>query len=126
VLNVTTSGALCGAWDAARIAQLLANLLGNAVQYGTPETPITFTVAGEATDVVIRVSNRGTAISASDLRGLFNPLKRLTPGEAPSHNSTNLGLGLYIAERIVTAHGGTIDVTSTSEAGTIVTVRLPR
>ena len=59
------------------------------------------------------------------LRDLFSPFKRLHSGDAGGRASS-LGLGLYIAERIVTAHGGSIEVESSDNAGTFFTVRLPR
>jgi signal transduction histidine kinase len=126
VFQCSTSGDLHGKWDGPRISQVLANLLGNAVEHGSAKTPITVTALGETTDVVLQVHNRGPAIPASNLAGLFSPLKRIKPGEPAPRDSTNLGLGLYIAERIVTAHGGTIDVSSSDDAGTTFTVRLPR
>lgn len=126
VLRCNTSGDLWGNWDSARISQMLANLLGNAVQHGSPKTPITVTAHGEAKEVVLQVHNQGPAIPASDLHGLFSPLKRLRSGETAERASSNLGLGLYIAEQIVTAHGGTIDVSSSDDAGTSFTVHLPR
>lgn len=125
VLQVTSSGDLRGEWDCPRISQVVANLLGNAVQHGSA-TPISVTVEGEAEEVVIRVHNRGQAIPKSDINTLFSPLKRLAAGEPRPSDSSNLGLGLYIAERIVTAHSGTIGVTSSTKAGTVFTVRLPR
>lgn len=115
-----------GEWDAGRISQLLTNLLSNAVQHGSPKAPISVTVEGQANEVVLRVHNSGPPIPASALQGLFNPLKLVKSGETPTHDSRSLGLGLYIAERIVTAHGGSIDVESSAEAGTTFTVRLPR
>jgi signal transduction histidine kinase len=126
LLEFQASGDLYGQWDAARIGQVLTNLLANAVQHGAVETPISMTVRGEATDVVLRVHNRGPVIPASRLDGLFNPLKRLRSGESTAYDSGSLGLGLYIAERIVSAHGGTIDVSSSVDDGTAFTVRLPR
>jgi signal transduction histidine kinase len=126
VLHLDTSGDSYGNWDCARVGQVLANLLGNAVQHGSPKTIIGVTVLGEVDDVVLRVHNWGPAIPASRLPKLFNPFKRLESGEASARNPTSLGLGLYIAERIVTAHGGAIEVTSSDHAGTAVTVRLPR
>jgi signal transduction histidine kinase len=70
-------------------------------------------------------SRVGPAISPSQIARLFDPVKRLKDGEAtPSGN--NLGLGLYIAERIVSAHGGGIEVNSSEKDGTVFTVRLPR
>ena len=119
-------GDLWGEWDAARISQLLANLLGNAVQHGAAKSTISVTANGETKEVVLRVHNRGPVIPKSDLHGLFSPLKRLKSGDAPPRDSNSLGLGLYIVERIVTAHGGTVDVSSSEDAGTTFTVHLPR
>lgn len=126
VIQVNTSGDLRGEWDSARISQVLANLLANAVQHGTAKAPISVTAEGKADEVVLRVHNRGQAIPTSDLNSLFSPFKGLGSGDAAASDSSNLGLGLYIAERIVTAHGGTIDVNSSGAAGTSFTVRLPR
>jgi signal transduction histidine kinase len=72
------------------------------------------------------VHNVGPVITAPKLNGLFSPFKRLAPGHTAPANQTNLGLGLYIAERVVTAHGGKIQVQSSQEEGTRFTVRLPR
>ena len=126
VLQVTTSGALSGEWDSGRISQLLSNLLGNAVQHGADGETIGVSVQGESSDVVLRLHNGGTSIPRSDLATLFSPFKRLRTGQTASRDSTSLGLGLYIAQQIVSAHGGTIDVRSSDEAGTLFTVRLPR
>jgi signal transduction histidine kinase len=126
LLQFTATGDLRGQWDEARIGQVMSNLLGNAVQHGDPKTTISVTAQGEATDVVVRVQNRGPAIPSADLPGLFSPFKRLGPGQGTPGALSSLGLGLYIAERIVTAHEGTIDVRSSAEAGTLFTVRLPR
>jgi signal transduction histidine kinase len=127
-LGCTITGDLQGRWDGARISQVLSNLLSNAVQYSAPDTRITVSARGEADEVVVRVHSEGAAIPSSELPRLFSPFKRLravSTGRSAG-DSTNLGLGLYIAERIVSAHGGVIDVRSSPEAGTLFTVRLPR
>lgn len=126
VIQLTTSGDLMGEWDAERLSQVLVNLLTNAVEYGEAKTPISVTLVGQQEEVVLRVHNRGAAIPTSDLGSLFDPMKRLVSGGAVGGGSSNLGLGLYIAERIVAAHGGTIEAASSAEAGTAFTVRLPR
>lgn len=125
-IQLTTSGDLSGAWDSERISQVLANLLANAVAYGKAKEPVRVTIEGLEKDVVLRVHNNGRPVPTSDVAGLFDPLKRLGSGGSVAGNPTNLGLGLYIVERIVTAHGGTIAVESSAEAGTTFTVRLPR
>ena len=125
-VQLTASGDLRGRWDVARLSQVVANLLGNAIQHGAARTMTGVTLIGEATDVVLRVHNQGAAIPAAELAGIFSPFKRFKGGAATTRDAGSLGLGLYIAERIVTAHGGTIDVRSSPEAGTLFTVRLPR
>ena len=125
VVQIQTSGELRGGWDAPRMGQVLTNLIGNAVQHGSPGTPINVTAQGDPDEAILRVHNFGPTIPTSDLMGLFSPFKRLTSGQVTTPHSS-LGLGLFIAERIVSAHGGTIDVSSSAAAGTSFTVRLPR
>ena len=124
--EMSTSGNVCGQWDEARMSQVLANLLGNAAQHGTAERPISIVLRGEPEHVVVIVHNFGKTIPASEIFGIFSPFKRLKPGAPVERGSSNLGLGLFIADRIVKAHNGTIDVTSSADAGTFFTVRLPR
>ena len=126
-VQFSSTGDLRGQWDGARIGQVVTNLLSNAVQHGTAGSLISVTAQGEPKDVVLRIHNFGAAIPKADLPGLFSPFKRVQPRRASAQGAgSNLGLGLYIAERIVTAHGGTISVRSSSEAGTLFTIRLPR
>jgi len=114
-----------GEWDSARLSQALVNLLGNAGEHAPAGTGIDVGLDGNGNTVIITIHNMGAPIPADRLDGLFNPMKRSM--EAPAHGSTgNLGLGLYIAERIVHAHGGRIDVSSTEGEGTTFTVRLKR
>lgn len=125
-LQFTPSGDLTGQWDAARVTQVISNLIGNAVLHGASSTLITVSAQGEPTQVVLRMHNHGRPIPESDLPGLFSPYRRFHAYDAALRASGNLGLGLYIAERIVAAHGGSIDVRSSEAAGTLFTVRLPR
>lgn len=120
-MSFQATGELRGLWDSARIAQALSNLLGNAVQHGAQHGPIAVTLRGEAERVVLSVHNEGRPIPKRYLKDIFNPFRQLDPGHAKS----NVGLGLYIVEAIVTAHGGTVDVES-SDDGTTFTIRLPR
>ncbi|MDB4908540.1 MAG: ATP-binding region ATPase domain protein [Gemmatimonadetes bacterium] len=126
-IELTTSGEQAGEWDAGRISQVMANLLGNALEHGSDKTPVSCDVRGEERDVVISVHNRGPVISRDQMRGLFEPLKRTGAAARPAQGAmAGLGLGLYIVERIVTAHHGTVDVQSSEVHGTTFTVRLPR
>jgi sigma-B regulation protein RsbU (phosphoserine phosphatase) len=72
------------------------------------------------------VHNRGPRIPESQLNGIFGPMKGTSATGDAAGVSGSLGLGLYIAERIVTAHGGRIEVQSTEAEGTTFTVHLPR
>jgi len=124
-IKVDARGSLQGEWDCPRVSQLLTNLIGNALEYGSGKTSATVTVEGDDKEVSVAIHNRGVAIPAEQLNGIFNPMKRkeITASAGPAGN---LGLGLYIADRIVNAHKGRIDVESSEEAGTTFTVHLPR
>ena len=117
-----------GEWDAERISQALSNLIGNAVEHGSPGTTVTVELRGDEENVAITIHNRGPAIPADRLDGIFNPMKvRTTPQKPGAGGPTgNLGLGLYIAERIVYAHQGRIEVESQEARGTTFTLHLPR
>ena len=115
---------LHGTWDADRIAQLLSNLVGNAVQHGSPELPISVTVDETAEGAQVEVSNRGAPIEAARLPGIFDPFSR--GSESKARNPHGLGLGLYISREIAVAHGGELSVRSTDGEGTTFTLRLPR
>jgi len=127
-IQVESRGETKGRWDPARLGQAIANLVGNAVQHGAEGTTVTVVVGGTRHEARVAVHNRGTVITPERLNGIFTPLRvRPLPSKAaPGGPIGSLGLGLYIAERIVSAHGGHIDVESTEEAGTTFTVRLPR
>ncbi|MDP9122252.1 MAG: PAS domain S-box protein, partial [Acidobacteriota bacterium] len=113
-----------GIWDADRLAQVLSNLLGNALSYSPAATPVTVRTRGGAESFVLEIHNRGDAIAPDLLPALWRPLNR---GAQQSHTSArSIGLGLYIVREIVTLHGGDVGIASTPEAGTTVTVRLPR
>jgi signal transduction histidine kinase len=127
-IRIDTRGELRGWWDAARLSQALGNLIVNAVQHGADGTTVTVDLRGANDGVRIGVHNRGAVISAEQLDGIFNPMKaRRPPRTAAARGPTgSLGLGLYIAERIVHAHGGNIEVESSEVGGTTFTVNLPR
>jgi len=125
-VQLEPNGDLHGEWDGARLRQLLSNLLGNAVQYGERDSVIRVTLSGTEDRVRLAVHNTGTPIPTAQLPQLFDPFKRAAAGGAELRNAAGLGLGLYIAEQIVHAHGGTIAVVSSESDGTVFTVSLPR
>jgi hypothetical protein len=114
--------------DAARMQQALSNLLSNAVQHGSRQSPVTLTVDGEVDAIVLKVGNSGEPIPPDALQVIFEPLVQAPSASAEMHerSKTSLGLGLFIVREIVLAHGGTISVESSVAAGTVFTIRLPR
>lgn len=124
-IELSTTGEVHGAWDEHRLAQLLCNLIINALKYGNRDTPVRVALDGRATEVVFEVRNQGPQIAPPFLSQIFDPLKRGTEHEASSGRDGSLGLGLYISRGIATAHGGDISVKS-DEGETVFTVRLPR
>lgn len=125
VVNFEATGEVQGQWDRARMSQAFSNVISNAVQHGSDKTPINVVVRGGADDVEVTVQNRGPVIPTKELDKIFDPLYRIE-GDKPLAPRESLGLGLYIAERIVTAHGGTIGVESSDENGTTFTIHLPK
>ena len=122
-IRVGHAGDEHGSWDADRIAQVLSNLVGNAMQHGPPDAPITIESRIEGDHAVVAVMNDGPPIPPADMPHLFEPFQR---GRNATHAGGSMGLGLYIAREVVMAHGGTIEVESQQGQGTRFTVRLPR
>jgi PAS domain S-box-containing protein len=119
-------GDVRGNWDPTRLAEVVANLVGNAIKHGPPGEPIDVAVHGAADDVTLRIHNGGAPIPLELVPLLFDPFRRAERAERAGEREKSFGLGLYISHEIVVAHGGTIDVSSSSEMGTTFTVRLPR
>jgi signal transduction histidine kinase len=122
ILKFASNGDLEGRWDVERLKQVAANLLLNAIQHGTGKE-IKVTVTGEENSVVLAVQNQGPPIPQELQVTMFDPLVQ---SKKPDPTRSGLGLGLFIVNEIVTAHHGTIAVTSTQDSGTIFSVRLPR
>jgi signal transduction histidine kinase len=120
------SGNTEGTWDKPRVGQVLSNLIGNAVQYGFKDFPIRVAVSGELKDVSLSVQNRGVPIPKNLIGSIFEALIRVDADGGDYPNSPNLGLGLYITKEIVSAHGGTILVTSSEKEGTAFVAHFPR
>ena len=126
IIKLEARGGERGDWDCARISQALTNIIGNAVEHGSAGTPVTVDVTHDNGDVAITIHNSGKPISVEHLNGIFGAMKSREAVSGTSGAYGNLGLGLYIAERIVHAHGGRIDVQSGEEHGTTFSVHLPR
>lgn len=106
--------------DRERVAQLLSNLVANAVTHGDPDGPIEINAQINEGQFVLSVKNQGL-IAEDALPHLFRPYSR----PASATPQTGLGLGLYIASQIAQSHGGKLDVVSTGQQGTTFTFSLP-
>jgi signal transduction histidine kinase len=123
-IRIDVEGDGVGEWDGDRISQVVTNLLNNAVAYSPDDSIITVATRGDDDEVSLVVNNRGAPILEELMPRLFEPMVR---GKAEASNpGRSIGLGLYIVDQIVRAHGGRIDVTSTQAEGTTFTVHLPR
>jgi two-component system, sensor histidine kinase and response regulator len=122
-IEVERTGDLGGNWDGERLAQVASNLLGNALQHGDASGAVRVAVDGTRADaVMIKVENSGT-IPADLLPQLFDPFRG---ARRQTGRTEGLGLGLYIVQQIVIAHGGNVDVQSGNDNGTTFIVRIPR
>ena len=112
-----------GNWDADRLAQALTNLVGNAQQHGAPQGTVDVSVDGrDPQQVRVAVANAGT-IPAALQPTLFDPFRS---GRHVSGRGESLGLGLYIVQQIVKAHGGRVTLRSVEGEATVFTLTLPR
>lgn len=116
-------GALPPLWvDAARVEQIMQNLLDNAAKFAPGETPIRVEIEREALGVCIRVIDRGPGIEAQDMPRLF---ERFYQAGSTRQRTSGFGLGLFITRGLVVAHGGRIDVESMPGCGAVFRVWLP-
>jgi two-component system sensor histidine kinase BaeS len=109
--------------DPERMAQVLGNLLGNALRYTLAGGRITLAAESAGDLVQLRVADTGTGIAADDLPHIFERFYRADRSRQQHDGSS--GLGLAIAKSLVEAHGGTIAVVSTPGQGTTFTIKLP-
>jgi two-component system sensor histidine kinase/response regulator len=114
------TGPSVGNWDRDRLAQVIANLAGNASTYGGA-APIVVQVVGTESEVSLHVRNKGELIPAELIPDLFKPFTRGNTARGVHH----VGLGLFIVNEIVRAHGGSISVRSVLDEGTTFSVSLP-
>jgi len=110
--------------DPDRLRQVLGNLLTNAIRYTDAGGHVLLRVRADAGDAVLTVQDTGVGIAPADLSRVFDRFWRADPARQRATGGT--GLGLTIAHRIVTDHGGRIEVASSPGLGTTFTVRLPQ
>jgi two-component system sensor histidine kinase/response regulator len=121
-IELIVEGDLRGDWDGGRLSQVLSNLVGNAVRHGNVTMSITVRLVASDPDVQISVHNGGH-IPEDLIPRLFQPFQS---GVGRRTRAEGLGLGLYIVQQIVIAHGGDVHVSSSPAEGTTFLIRLPR
>jgi signal transduction histidine kinase len=119
-LSLQVQSEVNGNWDRLRLDQTISNIVSNAFKYGLRK-PIEITVGTRDDFAFVSVEDHGIGVMPDDIERIFDRFERAVP---PS-NIEGLGLGLWIAKRIVEAHGGTIEASGRPGHGATFTVRLP-
>jgi signal transduction histidine kinase len=109
--------------DRERMRTVIRNLLDNALKYSAPESPPVTVSWHRGKDIVLSVADRGVGISPDAIHRVFDPFFR--EDDSRSRSTGGFGLGLSLCHAIVSAHGGSIDISSAPGEGTTVTLRLP-
>lgn len=119
-ISLSTYGPVKGVWDVNRLEQVFNCLLSNATKYGAGK-PVHITVRKENNLALLQVEDKGIGIAPEDQEKIFQKFERASS----INNYDGLGLGLFISNEIVQAHGGTIKVESELGKGSVFTVSLP-
>jgi signal transduction histidine kinase len=123
-LRCIAEGKTVGWFDPEAMARVISNLVTNAIIYGQGDRPVTVSLRGTDREVWMEVHNEGQPIAENVLPHIFEPFRR--GAGAAKDTPAGLGLGLFISQQIVAAHGGEIEVRSREGHGTTVRVRCPR
>jgi signal transduction histidine kinase len=116
--------AVIASFNAARMEQVFSNRISNAAQHGAEAGPVTVTLHAVEQHAIFSVHNEGEPIAERALPYIFSPMSRHSRF-ASSDRSRSSGLGLYIANAVVTAHGGKIELDSHADRGTTFVVKIP-
>jgi signal transduction histidine kinase len=119
-VSVDAPDAVRGIWDAARVDQVVTNLVSNALKYGAGR-PVEISVRAGPQWAVVVVRDHGVGIPVEEQGKIFGPFARAVT----ARHHAGLGLGLWIAQQIVQASGGRITVESRPDEGSTFTVELP-
>ena len=120
-IAIETRGDLRGPFDHDRVVQALGNLVGNAIEHTHASVEVSAYESDDRTHVITTITSHGVVIPPDVQRRIFDPFAR---GD-DALGRRGLGLGLYIAQQIVLAHGATIDLTSDEQATTF-SIKWPR
>jgi len=126
IIHNQVDGDCTGHWDGGRLSQIYQNLISNALQYGSLESAVNVITKDCGDHIVLTVQNDGVPIPPQNQYQIFDLMHRVPSIDAERNLKKNLGLGLYIVREIVTAHHGSISVSSTEEKGTTFRVQLPK
>jgi signal transduction histidine kinase len=107
--------------DANKLIQAITNILSNAAKYSNKNSLITLNIMSQKETFSMRITDKGQGIAKKDLPKIFNAFYRGRRVKAKG-----LGIGLYLVKDIIDRHGGTVDIQSTVNKGTTVTVTLPK
>jgi signal transduction histidine kinase len=118
---VSIADDVSGWWDPTGIEQVVYNVVSNAIKYGAGK-PIAVSLTADGAIATLRVEDRGIGIADADRDRIFRPFERAVTQRTHS----GFGLGLWITQQIVAAHGGRITVESRDGGGTVFTVNLPQ
>jgi PAS domain S-box-containing protein len=122
VLVLDAPSPVQGAWDPARLEQVLINLLSNALKYSPAGGEVRIVVRRQGQQAELAVHDAGVGMTAAEQAALFRPFAR---GEGVRQRISGLGLGLFISKQIIEQHQGTLTVESEPGRGSTVTLRLP-
>lgn len=122
-VTIEASGPVIGHYDRQRVAQLLANLVENALKYSTADSPVQVRVWEEGPSARISVKDNGIGIPPEDVSVVFERFRRAS--NVDDRRFSGIGLGLYICKGIVEQHGGRIWVESELGRGSTFHVGLP-
>jgi signal transduction histidine kinase len=122
-LSFTVDGNVWGTWDRDRIAEVLSNLMSNALDHAAASTVVLVRARENSGWAVVEIENEGVGIPPELVDSIFNAFRRTRTDV--QREAGHLGLGLYISREIALAHGGSLEVQS--ETGrTTFSLRLPR
>ncbi|HEX7453543.1 MAG TPA: HAMP domain-containing sensor histidine kinase [Polyangiaceae bacterium] len=122
-IRLAIEGNVCGTWDRDRIAEVLSNLMSNALDHAATSTAVLVRAREDNGWVVAEVENEGASIAPDLVDSIFNAFRR-TRADV-QREAGHLGLGLYISREIALAHGGSLEVESAT-GRTTFTLRVPR